>query len=371
MNDNGHAPTIRDELKECLAFIFGKGEPYWENLKCHYAALSLLEDTLPSCNLWPVFKAQLISDWRCHLSNPLAGKGKRYRDHTLHPAKVCLMGEELIEHLDLWDILGNWVVRFTKRRRRLSSRFLEVREVKSLVQTAWRLMALFHDVAYPLQEALRLSDSLGKSLGPVAGTLSPQDSIIKHVDNAGLAEGYLGKRLCARIKRNLCTTAKIHPEMGSLFLLDVLDREQKKPKTKRSPVCEAALLIAAASIAVHHDKNAAGNIEKNPFQFLLLLIDDCQEWGRLFIRPEYCRKIKENRIVYIEECPYMEVVFSENELEFKFFIDHAQIIDGKTGWSEVYFSQGKKELLSKLVSSTKFPKISFSYQDKRGLFKCI
>jgi len=343
-------------------------------------AISRYKDNLIKC-----LNSSVHIDWLLHLSQ------KRYRDHSIHQLFVGGLG---------WYLLGckfqipgeNHNTEETKTitlRQWIAEKIdLPINEL----DIAWWLASLFHDHSYPLGHMLRVTPSILEN---------NQDNLMEHIwnllgysSNVSIFNGlydasFLGKLYnCAENNRN----SDISSRRKAIFsiLKDYLcpyfsDDELKICSNSYSGTkfCYDHGVLGAANIsalvggsdanlfrhvvraiAMHNGAISTEkiNVEEDPLAFLLILCDECQEWGRRIVVGDEAKAESENIKligVQVEEDDCNQATFSD-ELTVIFEYTDASCLS-ETEWNYSLFSQSKEKAFGRLRASDDFPikKINF------------
>ncbi len=225
---------------------------------------------------------------------------KHYRDHCAHQLRVAVLGDFL---LDLESEAGR-LEGAVKDKLDLSS---------SEVRTAWWFTGLLHDTGIPLaklctainwsllNEILRCYPSLNIKVLPMAVNLASDE--LQNREYLSLLTFDMPERWQAMVKEGLGESESpkkpllfkagryVHQEyqpqdpqmdhgvVGALNLLGTLGtpEELQKNLTENKPLIEAA-----KAISIHNFKSGLRNVpfEDFPLAFLLILVDELQEWSR-------------------------------------------------------------------------------------------
>lgn len=250
-------------------------------------------------------------------------KVKRYRDHLIHSCRVALLGfwmlerdftiprndesrtqvttevkgheqKKNIETLTLRDyfynmlpseivyhITGKEKVPFLKRYRgcelieerlydKSHSYIIEMPTVtnqQGLVEKIWLLTALYHDVGYSFTYFRKLFDNnklLEQNHSPTLDSLRKE--FVQFFDRVSETIRTHSTSLSSSIYNSLMKEIP-HGAIGAFHVRDL-------------PEDEYILETAARAIAKHDDETREIFFEEEPFAYLLVLMDEIQEWGR-------------------------------------------------------------------------------------------
>ncbi len=242
--------------------------------------LHLLDLLIPSPRFGNMFKELIHLEWMEHRIKT-NGPGKLYRDHILHCANVCWVGQRLI--FDLEDpfysaIRSNLEQILSPQCKNLLKNENQWQE---FITITWYITAILHDFGYPIELVQKkyLGDTLYASsknyfqVKPLPQYFRKQFSHLiplfqkqlRRIDNRLLKEPFYG-------------SGKLHPIIGSLELLHFLMDHTPKLSAERMMYHEIYQL-AALGIFEHH-KEGAIDFDLNPFGYILALADTLHEWHR-------------------------------------------------------------------------------------------
>lgn len=213
----------------------------------------------------------------------------QYRDHFIHQFVVYLIGAVIIGSISE-DFTEYFERSYPEAVKRYSD--LDTSTKRKLIERAWLITALFHDVAYPLETAnLWLQRIIGKFLrGPalegnslirLEGVLFAPDYINRFDQLAAFHAKYFEKKNACELRAimmeslvgNKFDAGLDHGLMGALLLLgdDSINIDE--------------LLPCASAIALHNRMVLSPcmnkiRLEEHPLAFLLLYCDILHEWGR-------------------------------------------------------------------------------------------
>jgi len=227
---------------------------------------------------------------------------KHYRDHTEHQLRVAVLGDFLLEQdTEQGTLLG------------IIAELLELDELV-IKEKLWWIAGLIHDIGYPLSkmttavnwsllnQILKCYPQLDLEVVPMEVTLSQKGAQKEYLK---LLEGGLSKkaRELIRMGAGFCEVRPVpqrktflggdngHPEytftseialdhgvIGALTLLKSLGT----PEEIKASDEYCGYITAAKAIALHNFKDRLKDFifEDNPLAFLLVLVDEIQEWGR-------------------------------------------------------------------------------------------
>ena len=328
-----------------------------------------------------LYLIQALPDMESFLYSTSAGKF--YRDHTEHQLRVAVLGDFLLEQ-DLGA--GNFL-----------SQIADLTELdKNLIkEKLWWTMGLLHDIGYPLQkmsksinyallnQILKCYPSLDLEVSPFEIMLSTKDK--KQMDYIKILEKGLSKEAKEMIRigagvgfdhipipqsQYFPSNPNGHPEYkhiseikldhGVIGALSILRSLGEPSEIKNDDEFEGYIQTAQA-IAVHNFKNQLPEFtfENNPLAFLLVLIDEMQEWGRpvpLQIRDSYfTTELK--KITLLDE-----VLLTIDDVEW---LMAYKKMDAKeiTNFQFQYFCDTKREAFDRLQRGKEFPGTRIVLQD--------
>lgn len=227
---------------------------------------------------------------------------KYYRDHTEHQLRVAVLGDFLLEQDTEQGILLGII-----------AELLEVDKIL-LKDKLWWIVGLIHDIGYPLSkmttavnwsllnQILKCYPQLDLEVVPMEVSLSQRGAQKKYLPL--LEEGLSKKaRELLQMGAGFCEPLPVpqretfpggnngHPEytftseisldhgvIGALTLL----RSLGTPEELKANDEYDGYLMAAKAIALHNFKDRLKDFifDDNPLAFLLVLVDEMQEWGR-------------------------------------------------------------------------------------------
>ncbi|NHJ85783.1 MAG: hypothetical protein FK734_09995 [Asgard group archaeon] len=232
--------------------------------------------------------------------------GKFYRDHTEHQLRVAVLGDFLLE-----QDLGNGT---------LLNIISDISEIdKEIIkEEIWWVTGLIHDIGYPLQklttsvnwslinQILKCYPLLDLEISPLEVSLFTQDKsfeeylkileegltkqaklLIREGSGANLENFPQPEKVIFQTSKEsghteYSYTNQIpldHGVIGAISLLRSLGTPQEI-KEKKDEL--KGYILSAQAIALHNFKDRINdfNFDSNPLNFLLVMIDEMQEWGR-------------------------------------------------------------------------------------------
>ncbi len=229
--------------------------------------------------------------------------GKYYRDHTEHQLRVAVLGDFLLEQdLGLGNLLKH-ISDITK---------IDKEMIKDQI---WWVMGLIHDIGYPMQkmtksinysllnQILKCYPMLDFDVIPFEISLSNKnlEPYIKLLEEGLSKDAKLLIRSGSGLdfdslrlpeiqhfhdRENVHTTfeyeSKISLDHGVVGALSLLKSLGTPEEIKQNSDELEGYIKAAQAISIHNFKDQLKDyvFENNPLAFLLILIDEMQEWGR-------------------------------------------------------------------------------------------
>lgn len=248
----------------------------------------------------------------------LYGSDKYYRDHIQHPLRVWIIGLHVIKdhgkdfHLragniivvDEKDAISSLNVNTSKEQENKYPLYLSIAELSAM----WTIIALTHDLGYPLEKVERINDQLEKMLnqyGKIGFTKSGFSFQVQHDHLVRMLMNIISSTLMWRNNSSDTSNWSTHRRpkylakfskswemfdhgiVSSLILLKsltfflesditldqdkLLNREDARQFSIRSEILHSIASHTAPKI--YH-------LSANTLPFLLILCDDLQEWGR-------------------------------------------------------------------------------------------
>ena len=277
----------------------------------------------------------------------------------------CIRKEE--DKLNVYNVIFNIVANLLRENNEIFD-WLPLRGWRSIdwlevTELSWWMAGLFHDIAYPLE----LYHKIGKKISPgykeldILGSnwemVQPQihDSLLFSLNDKEDIKNAFEER-----KHGAC---------GAVQLLCLSKKSSSMGYNER-----LAVELAANAIFNHHRIDDYDfSFDKDPISYLLLVADNCQEWGRLLLIPE------ENKDDYIKLHRYYisdkaKICSTSNPEEYKviFFFKESEIskinripdeiFPDKYKWDEAKVRNSKEKFHSKILTQVngKFPRISYN-----------
>ena len=310
--------------------------------------------------------------------------GKFYRDHTEHQLRVAVLGDFLLEQ----DFGAGTLVKHI-------ADLSEIDE-SSIKSNLWWTMGLLHDIGYPLQkmtkavnysllnQILKCYPMLDLEVVPFEITLSMKEK--KQKEYLSILEKGLSKEAKLLIRKGagiefdsvpiprthqFSSSHNGHPEfrfdspvqldhgvIGALALLKGLG----SPEEIQENIDEnSGLIRAAQAIALHNFKGQLTDytFDNNPLAFLLVMIDELQEWGRpisLQVRDSYfTTELK--KITLLDE---VKLTIDDSQWLMEYRKMEAKKL---TNFQFQFFCDAKNQAFSRLSRGLEFPKTRIVIQD--------
>jgi len=317
---------------------------------------------------------------------PFYSRKKRYRDHFLHQVRIAVLGDFFLDvYLDektkLIDYINSLLI---DRAADFQFTDFKNREHKSTIKNCrvtWWVTALMHDYTYPLYlifyPFLFNENNKGEMLKSyISDFLEPffksYNSVIDEVRNE-----FKTKKLS-----RFLNTIKIEHRLKKLILKYVeskighnitgafnLWRIQKQQREKNEDLCTE---LACQSILLHHpfseteaSESKSISFNKYPLAFLLILLDEIQDWGRPVILTENQKDpTKIEKIIDLNEIEIEGLSKEKGDTDRWYFRDEKIIITmdySKSSNIEPVLSdiiKSKRKNLKRLhIGETKLPNI--------------
>jgi len=312
----------------------------------------------PKRSLNGCLKASTNIDWLLHLSK------KRYRDHSSHQLFVAALGDFLLNckivSTDQFT-LKKWI-----------SNKSQIREED--VELAWWIASLFHDHAYPLAHMLKLTPSIfeenrselldqtwnllgyGNSSHDIFKNLYEYQFLkdlrnaIENYDNSGTQDK---KGFIIEIIKNLLLPSYFEENEFSDDIEVCYDHGILAAANLASFFSHAKSPIIRhiiRAIAIHNGAACptSVDIENDPLAFLLILCDECQEWGRRIIIGD--KALTESNCIFLNDLKNFEIYESFSVV---FSYPNAGSLS-QTGWSYPLFQKSKDVAFARLNNTNNF-----------------
>jgi two-component system sensor histidine kinase/response regulator len=318
---------------------------------------------------------------------PFYSSDKRYRDHFLHQLRIAVLGDfflnaEIIIKDKCCKIVEK-IVELLKKRK--SPREFQFSFDERSIRNTWWVTALMHDCSYALYSIfsphLFEKESLEK---------------LKNIFDVGLYEKYKNnheeaeKKLIEDIKNklpemikevelksfedvilNAAKTKKMHSIYGAYNFW------KKYPHMRDKKFC---FELAVQSILLHHEfcdsekEEPSITFEEYPLAFLLILMDEIQEWGRpliINVKEKDRDPISISKIIELDEVSVKGIIenpkgFILDEKGLNFFFNYkkksAAYAKTQTGLDSPKKFNSKKKNLSRLLRHNGiFPPITLDF----------
>jgi len=324
----------------------------------------------------------------------LYGTDRYYRDHSLHVFRVFLLGFHLLNH-ELYPGLEINII-FKSIEIPHSVQLKNVSISPEEKQAIWTLIALSHDLGYPLEKIDKINDKIRKIIeyyGPSGIEefkyhlpLQNQilnDFILKFISSKLIQDNTESKFLTVIQNKYYLKFAKAfenfsHGIMSCILLMKhlVYFKESDYSHSFKNPLDErdAKQFLIRKTILrciASHDNEDIYHIQPNNFSFLLTICDNLQEWDRPRIthRFEHPTEVIINNFS-MNEISY-EIQFQSSEV-FEFSLESMKTFARMIRKYIKLFRSGPKSekrpftfilsLSIKKNSDTKFPILLFNYQ---------
>jgi hypothetical protein len=210
---------------------------------------------------------------------------KRHRDHLLHACRIALLGERLLLGKITYDGKKEFrlldLVRELFKKQKNTQELLELYEVDTgdndtldeLILQTWFIAALFHDVGFiyeALTEVWENSQVLMKFPNFKEMYLDVEKALTNFKKRFSVSDVH------EELYKNKFTREFGHSKIGACLISNLL-RESNL-------ICDMA-----AFIADQHSSNETLSFTERPLSFLLILLDELQEWER----PVLGRKLRD------------------------------------------------------------------------------
>jgi len=242
------------------------------------SGFDVIDSTLKSYEL---FNNQILSEL------PL------YRDHFIHQYQVFLLGQYIIDRLNVKHIPF-----YKTYYGSIGQKYDDNKYMDKNSNIAWILTSTAHDIAYPIEKIngwmpktiKKFIDPIGNNNSPAISLLSMENYLfsskkfIELVDN--LTDYLVDKELIKGISKNTYRSwiyneivrKKDHGALGSLYMLS--SQAYNVDNITGNIVLSSALAISMHNLWKDNIKNNSIEYDKFPLLFLLIYCDTVQEWGR-------------------------------------------------------------------------------------------
>ncbi|MEA2070486.1 MAG: hypothetical protein U9O98_04270 [Asgard group archaeon] len=327
-----------------------------------------------------LYLIQSLPDFESFLYSTSAGK--YYRDHTEHQLRVAVLGDFLLEQDLGVGTLLNQVADLTELDKTL------------LKEEIWWTMGLIHDIGYPLQKMTKsinyaLLNQILKCYPMLDLEIVPFEIMLKTKKNdpyLELLEEGLSKEAKKLIRIGASKNLDTIPQPETLQFISTSnghdEYHHQSPINLDHGVIGALALLrsigsidyikdnkdelegyikAAQAIAVHNFKDRLHDFtfENNPLAFLLVLIDEMQEWGRpipLQIRDSYFTT-EMKKITLLDE-----IILTISDVEW--LMEYRKMEAKKiTNFNFKLFCDSKNNAFKRLRHGKEFPETRIVLQD--------
>jgi len=234
---------------------------------------------------------------------------KRHRDHLLHACRMALLGERILKGKIIYDDGKEFrlldLVRELFRKQKDTQKLLKLYEVDTLNNEAldekilqiWFIAALFHDVGFIYEAFTEVWENL-KDIMKYPNFKEMHLDIEKALAN--FKKRFSVSDVRVKLYKSKFTREFDHSKIGACLISNLLGESNL--------ICDMA-----AFITDHHSSNETLEFTERPLSFLMVLIDEIQEWER----PVLGRKIRDQ--ILSEEIsklsPFIEYPEVKPELE--------------------------------------------------------
>lgn len=252
-----------------------------------------------------------IKEWLEHLLERelfLSITKKRHRDHLLHACRIALLGERILMGKITYDGDKEFrlldLVRELLKKQEDTQKLLDIYEVDTADNEAldgkilqvWYIAALFHDVGFIYEaftEAWRNLQVLIQFPNFKEMYLDVEKVLLN------FKKGFSVSEVRAEHKSEF-TREFDHSKIGACLISNLL--------SESNLICDMA-----AFITDHHSSNETLEFSKRPLSFLLVLLDEIQEWQRPVLGRKIHDQILSEKISNLS--PFIEYPKVDPELE--------------------------------------------------------
>lgn len=252
-----------------------------------------------------------IKEWLEHLLERelfLSITKKRHRDHLLHACRIALLGERILLGKITYDGDKEFrlldLVRELLKKQEDTQKLLDIYEVDTADNEAldekilqvWYIAALFHDVGFIYEaftEAWRNLQVLIQFPNFKEMYLDVEKVLLN------FKKGFSVSEVRAEHKSEF-TREFDHSKIGACLISNLL--------SESNLICDMA-----AFITDHHSSNETLEFSKRPLSFLLVLLDEIQEWQRPVLGRKIHDQILSEKISNLS--PFIEYPKVDPELE--------------------------------------------------------
>lgn len=257
---------------------------------------------------------------------------KRHRDHLLHACKIALLGEKILKGritynnknfrlLDLVRELFKLQGKTKNLFERYESGIVDNNEdFNDKILQIWYIAALFHDVGFIYEAFTEVWDNI---------------NFLKDFPN--FEELYLGIEAAITKFQKEFSVSDVHKDIYKAEFSREFDHSKIGACIISNLVGESNLICdTAAYITDNHSSNECLKFSERPLSFLLVVLDEIQEWMRPVLGKKLSEKARLEKISNLS--PYIEraetkpelnsiTLSSDNEESFELNIDETGNLD--------------------------------------------
>jgi hypothetical protein len=316
--------------------------------------LHLLHLLVPSQRFTNIFRELIHLEWMEHRIKHDASK-KFYRDHILHCASVCWVGQRLIFDLEE-PFLGSLRSCLDRMLPPACKRLLtDEKRWESFIKITWYITAMLHDFGYPVElvEKKYASNGLYVCSKDYLQTCDLKNYFDKQFPHTA---PFFKERLqsidSTLLQRPFHKSGAVHPVLGCIELLHFLKSQYRQLKHDRA-VYRYIYQLAAVGIFEHH-KEGKLDFDTNPFGYILALADTIHEWKRYV-----CTGTAVNWSTKLKFISPITRVFVRRKGTGKYKIQFWTNPHYRKckGWDPDFFKQAKQEELNRLISKPGLPQM--------------
>ena len=295
-------------------------------------------------------KLLLNFEWLAHTRFKSRNGPKLYRDHIIHPAVVCAIGwwfltddksppqlkcEKIASELEQQH--GN--IKNENNREFTSEEWYEI------VQKSWILASLTHDLFYPVEFLMELTQKV-ETLEPELWSRQLNKKKIRTLCGSAQLGPFRNLVSFSNCCDNISSIKRSHAAGAALRLLGI-STEYGNLKIKEKLIHE----LAAAAIFYHHSDDDGINLKRNPIGYLLALADECHEADREMITSKKMKcKLPRRQMEFISFIKTFKIAKAGD----KYLIKFAQIPEGRKktdllegGFDPEKYKNGKEKAFDK------------------------
>lgn len=327
-----------------LTIIYSSYCPFYFDIVKHIAGIffRILQTLIPSENFRNIFRRLIYFECMEHRIK-FDSNNKLYRDHILHCANVCWIGEKLIFTLSdgFYEHIKNVLISILPSG---CKNFLVNEDCwEEFIRTTWYITAIVHDFGYPIEliEEKILSEDIYLASKNYINPCKLKDYFVTY-----LSPGFIFiKKLIKRINKEILSdpfheSEKIHPVIGSLELLHFFKSNFSNCICNKKIFRYIYQLSALAILEHHKEKDKKINFFKNPFGYVLALADLMHEWHR-YIYVGIDSAGKDIFVSPIKRVELEKITDRKYNINFYRHPDHFKCPDWK---STIFEAEKRKEL---------------------------